>query len=236
MILCVDVVAELQLRNRKGIARIVEHQNFTRVGTVPEDFPAGDVLCVDVARIIDDTDAAPGIGNGVEVFRIIGEIPEGLVYVLEVRNVLKIQRFQHILGDELFDHIVRGNDNVIGRAAGFELGVHTLVAVEGHVVDLDVGIGLFKLRNDVNAAVGAVGNILPPVVDIDRDLLFRSRGGQAQCSCKQADGEQKRKQLFHPARLLFRWECWRLLLSRACRRFITDIMMRITTNISVKSA
>ena len=233
----VDAQTQLKLRDGKCVARIVKHEDLAGVGGIPQKLPAGDVLLPDVARVVDNADAAPGIGDGVAAFGIVGGVAEALVEIGGVGDIGIVQRFEHILRDQLFDHIVRREDDVEGRAAGLELGVHTLVAVKGHIVDLDVGVSRFKLRDDVDALVRAVGDILAPVIDIDRHgfvcgLNRCGKDGQKQ----QRREDQRGHTLLHTPCLLTAATLRRLLLSRACRRFIVTIRIRMTRNISVNMA
>ena len=183
-ILRVDVVAQLQLCNGKGIAGIVKHQNLSRILFVPQQFPAAGIRLVNVFGVVDDADAAPGVGHGIDAARVIGGVSEALVNTRKVGNIGHVQRLQHILGNELFHHIVRRNDDIEKRTAGLELGIHALVAVIGHVVDLDVGIGRFKFLNHIDIIVGAVREVLTPVIDVDCDRIS---------GCMSLNGKKRRQ-------------------------------------------
>ena len=201
-ILCVDIKAQLQLRDGKGITGVIEHQNLSGIFFVPEQLPSADIGLVNILGVIDYADTAPGIGDGIEIIGVIRQIPKAFVNVLIIRNVRKVQRFEHILFNEFLYHVVRGNDNVKGGTAGLQLGVHTLVTVKGHIVDFNIRIRFFKCFDHVKAVVGAVGNILSPVVKIDRNR-FVSKDGGGYGGQKKRGEEENRNQSFHLPALLF---------------------------------
>ena len=231
LVLGVEAVAQHRLGNGERVARIVKHQELALVLGVPQAGPALRVFLRDVVLVIDQADRAPGIGDGIGVLRVIGLIAEGLVNVFVVRDVGKVQRLEHILGDQLGDHIVGRDDDVERRTAGFELGVHRLVGIKGQVVDLDAGL-LLKGLDHVQTFVRAVGDILAPV--IDRDLVGCGVDGQGKGAEQKRERQQEGKDsLFHARALL---GCWRFFSDFACSRFMTTIRTRITMNMSVKSA
>ena len=182
----VERIPEHGFRDREGVARVIEHQNLSGVFAVPEKIPAADVLFVHIGAVVDDADRAPGVGDGVEVVGVVGGILIRLVYVPVVRNVVKVQRQEQPLVDQPADHIVGRNDDVIRRAAGLELGIHRLVRVERHVIHMNAR-RLLEGGIDIDVTVRAVGNILAPVVDVDRAGsgvrlgCGEQRGAQQQC-------------------------------------------------------
>ena len=217
----------------KASRGVIEHEKLAGVFAVPEAAPALRVLFGDVFCVVDQAHRAPGVGDGILVFRVVGLVAEGLVDILEVRDIGKVDRLKHILGNELRDHIIRRNDHIIRRAAGFELRVHRLVGVKRQIVDLDAGFFL-KLVNDVHAVIGAVRDVLSPVVD--GDLVFGGKRRRRKQRQKQREHQKGSKQsLFHPRTLLCA-PCWTRFSLRACSRFITTIRTRITANISVNRA
>ena len=199
-ILGVHAIAEQRLGDGECVTGIVEHQQFSGVFAVPEAAPAFGVLVRDIVPIVDQTDRAPCVRDGVQVLRVIGLITERLVDVGVVRDVREIERLEHILLDELCNHIVGGDDDVVAGAAGLELGVHGLVGVEGQIIDVDA-CRLLKGGDHVQRIVRAVGDILAPVVDCD---LFTGGGdrlrqqGRDQHECQQ----ERKDSLFHARALL----------------------------------
>ena len=71
-----------------------------------------------------------------------------------------VQLLQHILLNELGDHIVGGDNDIVVRAAAFEKGVEGLVALRGLVVHPDARL-LLKLVDEVRV------DILPPTAHVD---------------------------------------------------------------------
>ena len=92
--------------------------------------------------------------------------------VLKIGNILKIDGQEHILLDHPGDHVVGGDDQIHRDTAVGQLGVHDLVGIVGGVVDLDVGVTLFKFGDNLHRVITAVGNVLAPVIHIQRDLLL----------------------------------------------------------------
>ena len=172
-------IPEHRFRDGESVARIIEHQNLPGVLAVPEKIPTADVLFVHIGAVVDDADGAPGIRNGVEVIGVVGGIFVRLVHVLIVRDVVKVERQKQSLVDQPTDHIVGRDDDIVGRATGLELGIHRFVRVERHVIHMDARC-LLEGGVDIDVAVRAVGNVLAPVVDVDRvgsGVRFR-RGDQ----------------------------------------------------------
>ena len=230
----VDAVAQPQLRNGKGVPAVVEHEDFARVLGVPQGRPAGDV--VHIFAVVDQAHGAPGVGHGIEIVRVIGRVAERFIHVLIVGDVVEVQGLQHILGNEPSHHVVRRDDDIVGGTAGFQLGVHGLVAVEGHIFDLDAGF-LFKGGNHIEGTVGTVGNILAPVVDVNGAAGGR-RGGQRQGDRRQQGAERQGNNAFHQREGSLLWVSLvrRRFRSRSCSRFMATISRRITPNINANRA
>ena len=151
--------------------------------------------------------------------------------MLEIGDILKVQRQEHILLNEPAHHIVRRNDHIHGDTAVGHLGVHGLIGVKGHIIDPDVGIGLLELGDDIDTAVVALGDVLAPVVDIDGDpaVIDGAAGKQRQ----QQHGRQgQAKDSFHaaPPRLA----CFLSFFS--CSRFMMTISTKISKNSMVNMA
>ena len=223
----VEAVAQERLGNGEGVAVVVEHQDFSGVLAVPQKIPAACVGLVHILAVVDDAHGAPGVGHGVAIFRVIGGVAEGLIHVLVVGNVVEIERLKHVLFNEAADHIVRGDDDVVAGAAGFELGVEALVAVVGEVVHMNAG-GLLEGRDHIQGAVGAVGDILSPVVD--GDFVFRRPGRHHRQKRQDQEQGKEPSHIRTPRFLAFR------PASLAWRRFMVTMSTRITRNIMVKRA
>ena len=89
-----------------------------------------------------------------------------------------MQREQQVFADQSLNHIVRGENDVVRSSTRTELVVHIFIGSIGRIIDLDreavfVGEVFFKVflehRVDIGTALGAVGNVLTPVVDVQRD-------------------------------------------------------------------
>ena len=169
LVLGVDAVSQAQQRDGKGIARVGKLQDLFCVVFIPHDVPAVRIEAEHVV-VIDQSHCSPGIRHRVKVLRVIGGIFELFGDVLEVWDILKIQRFEHVLVDHTRHHIVGREDDVIGGAAAFELCIQRFVGIKLGIVDADA-CQLLKQSVDVQRIVVAVGNIFAPVVDIDGDIL-----------------------------------------------------------------
>ena len=231
LVLRVEAVAQHRFRNGKRVARVIEHQKLALILGIPQAGPAFGVLVRNIVFVVDQTDRAPGIGDRVGVFRVIRLVAEGFVNIFVIRNIGKVQRLEHVLGNELGDHVIGRNDDVKCRAASLELGVHGLVGVERQIIDLDARLFL-KRFDHVKAVVRAVGNVLAPVVD--RDLIGGGMHGQGNGTEHQNERQQNGKNTFFHTRALL--GCCRFFSDLACSRFMTTIRTRITMNISVNSA
>ena len=167
-------MAALEGRNGVGVAAVVEHQDIARVLLIPQVGPAGGCL-VHHGGIIDNAGGAEHIRHSIGIFRVIVRVAVFLVDLLEVGDVVVIQRLEHSLVDHLGDHIVRRDDHVVIGSTGFQFGVHGLVGVEGCVVHLDAG-ELLEGRHHIHAVIRTVGDILAPVVDVQGDVLALEAG------------------------------------------------------------
>ena len=231
LVFCVEAVAQHGFCNGERIARVIKHQKFALILGVPQAGPAFRILVRNIILIIDQANRAPGIRDGVGVFWVICLITEGFINIFVIRNIGKVQRLEHVLGNELGDHVIGRNDDVKCRAASLELGVHGLVGVERQIIDLDARLFL-KRFDHVKAVVRAVGNVLAPVVD--RDLIGGGMHGQGNGTEHQNERQQNGKNTFFHTRALL--GCCRFFSDLACSRFMTTIRTRITMNISVNSA
>lgn len=202
LVLRVEAVAQHGFRNGKRVARVIEHQKLALILGVPQARPAFRILVRNVVFVVDQTDRAPCVGNGVGVFRVVRLIAEGFVNISVVRDIGKVQRLEHVLGNELGDHVIGRNDHVERCAAGLELGVHGLVGVERQIIDLDARLFLERLDH-VQTVIRAVGDVLAPVVD--GDLIGGGVHGQGSGTEQQNERQQNRKNRFSctdPPRLL----------------------------------
>ena len=143
----VDIIAQVQQRRRQGIAGVVDHQHLAGIFGVKHGVPACDGL-VHHGLVVNDAQAAPGIGHGVLVLRVVAQMGELLPDELEVGNVVVVQLRQTVLLNEAGNHIVGGHDHVEVRAAHGDQAVQRLVALGGLIVDVDAG-GLLKLGDQL---------------------------------------------------------------------------------------
>ena len=105
----------------------------------------------------------------------------------EIRNIVKVQRLQHILFDHTGNHIIGRNDHIIACALVLQDAVHGLVALEGIVHDLDTGLGGEVIQH-------RLVNVDAPVVDVDHALIsgagiFGVAGVAAAAAGQQTQGE-----------------------------------------------
>ena len=133
----VDVDAGAVHGRAERVARVVELQDVAGVLRVPHQVPVTGVGGVHDVGIVDHAHDAVGIWHGVGVVRVIVQAAEVLGDILIVRDVVVIERQEHVLALHARDHVVRRDDHVVAHGAALELGVHVLVAGVGIVVDLD---------------------------------------------------------------------------------------------------
>ena len=162
----VHIVTQHILGDAEGVTGVAEHQDLAGILLIPQQFPTCDIGFVNILGVVQDAHGTPGVGDRILVLRIVGGVAEAFVNILIVGNVVVVDLQQHILPDQTGDHIIRGDDHIHGDAAVGQLGVHDLVGVIGGIVDFDVGIALFELGDDFHGVIGAVSDILAPVVDI----------------------------------------------------------------------
>ena len=101
----------------------------------------------------------------------------------------KVERAEHVLADHAGYHVVRGDDDVVADAALGETGVEGLVALIGVVYDVYLGIGLFKLGDDVYIVVAAVGDVDAPVVDVELGFCLAAAARESEHA--HSEGEDK---------------------------------------------
>ena len=188
LVVRVDLIpkAEIVHRGAEGITAVVELQDIARVFFVPQQIPRADILLVHHRGVIDDTDHTVQIGNGIIAVpvtvqvRIVIRVLKSVQNVADRGNVAVIQLGKQVLVNEALDHIVRGDDHVIVDRAGGDLGVHRLVAGIRRVVYLYALAGFLEIPLlehfvYVKRALRAVGDILAPVVNVQR--------GDIACAC-----------------------------------------------------
>ena len=108
---------------------------------VIEGAPAGDFL-IHHSGVVDNAQGAPGVGDGIPVFRVVRQVFKPVVNEAEVGNLAVVQRFQHIFRNETADHIVGGNNYIVVRSAAAQQGVERLITFGGLVIDPDTGLFL----------------------------------------------------------------------------------------------
>ena len=150
-----------------------------------------------------------------------------LVDVLHVRNVVEVQRPEHILVDKARDRVVRRDDHVIAR--GPDARIQVFVRVEGVVDDLDAGLLLEPVEQ-------VCVDIFAPVIDV-QDI----RGGVAAAAGQQPEhhggGERQSErslEQFHDAASLR--AASRRFSSRDWRTLMTMSSTRTNRNSSVETA
>src|SRR5699024_1427433 len=172
-------VAQIVQGDAEGVPGVVDEQHVPGGGVVEHDAPAGDGL-IHHGGVVDDAQGAPGVGHGVQVLRVVGQVLEPVVDLLKVGDLAVIQGLEHILLDELRDHIVRGDDDVVAGAAGLQRGVELLVAGRGPVVDLNAGLRLEVLDKtfvDILAPAAYVQYPLAPVAAVAAAGFAGAAGG-----------------------------------------------------------
>ena len=142
-------VAERLERHHERVALGVVDVEVTGVVGVAQHLPALFLHHgrVDVLVVVDETDAAPEVGNGPLVIGVVAHAAHRVVHVLKVWKQAVIERLEIILLHQAFDHVVRGNDHVV-LVARHELGVHHLIGVEILHDDAHAEL-LFKVADDV---------------------------------------------------------------------------------------
>ena len=173
----VDVDAGAVHGRAERVARVVELQDVAGVFRVPHQIPAAGVGLVHDIGVVDHAHDAVGVRNGVGVVGVIVQAAEVLGDILIVRDVVVVERQEHVLGFHARDHVVRRDDHVVAHGAALELGIHVLVAGVGVIVDLDghaVGrlVPVLERGDGVERIVRAVGDIFAPVVDVEHARLL----------------------------------------------------------------
>ena len=167
----VQGIAQVQQGGGHGVPGVAEHQDVSGIPGIEHGAPAGDGL-VHHGGVVDDAHGAPGIGDGVLVLRIIGQVFEAVGDLFKVGDVAVVQFREHILLNELGDHVVGGDDDVVVPGAAFQQGVEGLVALRRLIVDHDAGLFL-KLGDQL------LVDILAPAAHIDHGLGVGGAGQQA---------------------------------------------------------
>ena len=154
-ILGVHRVAECLERHHERVALGVVDVDVTGVVSVAQDLPtlALDDGRVDILVVVDKADAAPEVGDGPVVVRVIAHAEHGLVHVFHVRDEALVDLLEIVLLHQALDHVVRRDDHVVAIAR-HELGVHHFVRVEVFDDDAHAEL-LFKVGDDVFAQVFA---------------------------------------------------------------------------------
>ena len=158
----IDGVAQIVQRNAQGVTGVADHHHIVGVLLIEHRAPTGNGL-VYHSGVIDDAQSTPGVRYGIQILWIIGQIPESWVDLLKVGDLAVVQLLKHPLLNQLRDHIVRGDDNIIVRSAQGQGRIQRLVALGGLVVDLDAGL-LLKFIDQ------ACVDILTPAAHIDDPL------------------------------------------------------------------
>src|SRR5699024_1594998 len=120
--------------------------------------------------VVDDAQSAPGVGHGVLVVGVKGQVLELVPNIGVVGDVVVVQGLEYVLLNELGDHIVGGTDDVVVGAAVFQQGVQGLVALGGLVVDGDARL-LLELGDEV------LVDIFAPVAHVEHPLAGVGGGG-----------------------------------------------------------
>ena len=155
-------IAQVEQGRAQGVPGVVDEQHVPGVLVVIQSAPAVRLLIHHI-RVVDESQGAPGVGDGVPVLRVVGQVAEAPVDFFKVGNLAVVQLLQHPLLHELGDHVVGGDDDVVVRAAAFQQGVEGFVALGGLVVHPDAG-GVLKLADEI------LVDILPPGADVDNRL------------------------------------------------------------------
>ena len=152
-IACIHGIAKRLERHHEGITLGIVHIDMPLIFRVAQDIKAlllhlGRVY---VVMVIDNADAAPEIRYRIGIVGVIGEILHLRGQVIQIGNQVFIQFLQGIICKHTLNHIIRGNDNVIGIPC-LQLRIHHLVGIEKFHNYL-YPIFLFKVWNQLLAHV-----------------------------------------------------------------------------------
>lgn len=111
-------------------------------------------LAFDHGFVVDQTDHAHIVGDGILVVLVEIEILVFVGDVLVIVELREIKLFEHSLVLEALDHVIRGDDYIVSDSAAFKLGVHRLVIVVIAVIDLDPG-EFFEFLVDIEGILGS---------------------------------------------------------------------------------
>ena len=144
----VDGQPQIHKGKTKCVLGVVDHQDIIHIGFTPQGAPAGnDRLIFDQSGIVDKPQHSPCIRNGIFIGGVVGLVEIKLIDVFEVGDIGHIHLLQHALCNHARDHIVRWNNNIIDRTAGFQLGIHGFIGIIVGVDHLDAGDLLKRLIN-----------------------------------------------------------------------------------------
>ena len=147
----VYVVAQVVQGHGESVPGVVDEQDVSGVVVGEHGPPAGDGL-IHHGGVVDNAQGAPGVGDGVLVVGIEGQVLVLLADLLIVGDLAVIQLLEPVFLDQPGDHIVRGDNHIVVDAAGLKLGVELLIGGSGIVVYLDTGFFL-KLCNQVGVDI-----------------------------------------------------------------------------------
>ena len=181
-------IAQVHQGDAKCVPGVVDQQHVAGVGRIEHGVPTCDGA-VDHAGIVDDAKCAPGIRNGVLVLRIIGQILEPRVDLFKIGNIIVIEFGQHVLFNQLRDHIIGGDNHVVIHAAHTELRIEGLIALCGDIIDSDSGFFL-KLVDQ-----GFI-DVFTPAAHVDDAFLRVSTAAPAQGQGGHHHGKRQGKCLF----------------------------------------
>ena len=115
---------------------------------------------LDLGRVEADEDGAVHVGHAVLVARVVDlqQLEQLGIEILPVGQLALVQLLEYAGLDLGFQELVGGNHQVIAGAAGEQLGLQRLVAVEGIPGDADAGL--------LGEVLGRLGqDVVGPVVD-----------------------------------------------------------------------
>ena len=107
------------------------------------------------------------------ITRIIAELAELRIKVSQIRQFFMIQRQDQIIFNHPFNHIIAGDNHIIGIGAGGKLGPHILVAGKSIVNYPNAGFR-FKIVQQL------LIQIIAPVKDGNSFLLGFAAAGRKQ--------------------------------------------------------
>ena len=127
MICSINVDSELIHRGAECVTGIIKLNYSVAVLFIPHKIPVAGISLVNDICVIDNTDNAVGIRNGIFVIGIIIEALEVFVDILVVRNIIKIQRLEQLFVCHSRYHVIRGDNNVVADCTARYFVIHILV-------------------------------------------------------------------------------------------------------------